>query len=54
MLKELAKGIVAFPGVPVCLADANVIKSLQQRVSVTRTERRTLIPYKIYFSGGNS
>jgi len=52
--EDINKGIVAFPHVPGRLADVDIITKQQESARVTRTERRTPIPTRIGFEGGNA
>jgi hypothetical protein len=52
--KDIEKGIVAFPHIFGRLADACIVMGWAERSRVTRTERRTPIPEKINFAGGNA
>jgi len=52
--KDIKKGIVAFPDVFGRLADSYIIIGYAERSRVTLTERRTAIPEKITFAGGNA
>jgi hypothetical protein len=52
--EDINKGIVTCPHVLGRLADADVITKQRERARVTRTERRTPIPARIGFEGGNA
>ena len=52
--EDINKGIVACLHVLGRLANADIITKQRERARVTRTERRTPIPARIGFEGGNA
>ena len=52
--EHINKGIVACPHVLGRLADGDIVTKQRERARVTRTERRTPIPERIGFEGGNA
>jgi len=53
-VEDVYKGIVACPHILGRLAVADFITRQRERARITRTERRTPIPARIGFEGGNA
>lgn len=53
-LEDVDKAIIAIPHVLGCLSDTGITVSWLERATVIHTERRTPIPEKMIFAGGNA